>query len=106
MVLVVKNLTGNAGGARDAGSIPESGRFPGGGHGNPLQRSCLENPMDSRGCWAAVHSVTQNWIHTEQISQFMLKFSGLLKNNYELSMCARKIVQTSLRMERLFVSLG
>ena len=46
-MLVVKNLTGNAGGARDAGSIPESGRSPGGGHGNPLQRSCLENPMDS-----------------------------------------------------------
>jgi len=42
----------------------------------------------------------------KHITQFMLKFSGLLKNNYELSMCARKIVQTSLRMGRLFVSLG
>ena len=42
MVQEVKNRPANAG---DAGSIPESGRFPGGGHGNPLQ-GCLENPMD------------------------------------------------------------
>ena len=70
---MVKNLTANAEDVRDAGSIPESGRSPGGGHGNPLQYSCLENPMDSRDFWAVVHSVTQNWIHTEQISQFMLK---------------------------------
>ena len=40
----------NAGDARDTGSIPGSGRSPGGGHGNPLQYSCLENPMD-RGAW-------------------------------------------------------
>lgn len=42
----------------------------------------------------------------KHITQFMLKFSGLLKNNYELSMCARKTVQTSLRMGRLFIPLG
>ena len=52
----IKNLPANAG---DAGSIPGLGRFPGGGHGNPLQYSCLENPMD-RGAWhAAVHGVTK-----------------------------------------------
>ena len=44
--LVVKNLPANAGDARDAGSIPRSGRCPGGGHGNPPQYSSLENPMD------------------------------------------------------------
>ena len=44
--VVVKNLSANAGGARDSGWIPESGRSPGGGHGCPLQYSCLENPMD------------------------------------------------------------
>ena len=44
--LVVKNLPANAGDARDLGSTPESGRSPAGGHGNPLQYSCLENPMD------------------------------------------------------------
>ena len=50
MVLVVKNLPANAGDIRDAGSIAGSGRSPGGGQGNPLQYSCLENPMD-RGAW-------------------------------------------------------
>ena len=49
---MVKNPPANAG---DLGSIPGSGRSPGGGHGNPLQHSCLENPMD-RGAWrATVH---------------------------------------------------
>ena len=46
MALVVKNLPGNAGDIRDRGSISGLGRFPGGGHSNPLQYSCLENPMD------------------------------------------------------------
>ena len=48
VALVVKNLPANAGDGRDAGSISESGRCPGAGHGNPLQYSCLENPMDRR----------------------------------------------------------
>ena len=43
---VVKNLPANAGDARDKGLIPGSGRFLGGGNGNPLQYPCLENPMD------------------------------------------------------------
>ena len=47
---MVKNLSANAGDIRDAGSIAESGRSPGEGHGNPLQYSCPENPMD-RGAW-------------------------------------------------------
>ena len=46
VALEVKNLPANAGDARDAGLIPGWGRSPGGGHGNPLQYSCLENPMD------------------------------------------------------------
>ena len=52
MALVVKNLPANTGDIREAGLIPGSGRSPGGGHGNPLQYSCLENPMD-RGAWRA-----------------------------------------------------
>ena len=52
MALVVKILPANAGDMRDAGSIPGSGRSPGGGHGNLLQYSCLENPMD-KGAWQA-----------------------------------------------------
>ena len=60
VVLVVKNPPANAGDARDAGSIPRSGRSPGGGHGNPLQYSCQENPMDGGAWWAAVHGVAES----------------------------------------------
>ena len=57
---MVKNPPANAGDIRDMGSIPESGRSPGGGHGNPLQYSYLENPMD-RGAWrATAHGVTES----------------------------------------------
>ena len=59
MVLVVKNPPANFGDIKDMGSIPGSGRSPGGGHGNPLQYSCLENPMD-RGAWAIVHRVVKS----------------------------------------------
>ena len=52
VALVVKNQPANAGDVRDSGLIPGLGRAPGGGHGNPLQYSCLENPMD-RGAWQA-----------------------------------------------------
>ena len=59
-VLVVKNPPTNAGDIRDMGLIPGLGRSPRGGHGNPLQYSCLENPMD-RGAWRAmVHGVTKS----------------------------------------------
>ena len=61
--LVVKNLPANVGDVTDAGLIPESGRSPGGGHGNPLQHSCLENPMDRGACRAIVHRVTKTWMH-------------------------------------------
>ena len=60
MGLVVKKLPANAGDIRDTGSVPGSGRSPGAGHGNPLQFSCLENPID-RGTWrAAVHRVAES----------------------------------------------
>ena len=54
---VVKNLPAIAGYARDTGSVPGLGQSPGGGHGNPLQYSCLENPMDREAWWATVHRV-------------------------------------------------
>ena len=57
---MVKNLPANAGDIRGVGSIPGSGRSPGGGHGNPLQYSSLENPMD-RGVWKAIfHRVAKS----------------------------------------------
>ena len=52
MALVVKNLLADAEGARDVGSVPGLGKASGGGHGNPLQYSCLENPMDRGVSWA------------------------------------------------------
>ena len=57
---VVKNPPANAGDARDVGSIPELGRFPGVGNGNPLQDSCLENFMDRGAWWATVHWATKS----------------------------------------------
>ena len=60
MALVVKNLPANSGDIRDVGLIPVSGRSPGGGFGNPLQYSCLENPMDRGAWWATVHGVTKS----------------------------------------------
>ena len=62
---MVKSLPANAGDLKDMGSTPGCGISPGGGHSNPLQYSCLENPMD-RGSWqAAVHRVTRNQTQTE-----------------------------------------
>ena len=55
MALVVKHPPANAGDIRDIGSNPVSGRSLGGGHGNPLQYSCLENPIDRGACWATVY---------------------------------------------------
>ena len=65
---MVKNLPANAGHIRDVGSIPGSGRSPGGGHGNPLQYACLEDPMD-RGAWRAiVRGVTKSGARLKQLS--------------------------------------
>ena len=58
--IAVKNPPASARDGRDMGSTPGWGRSPGGGHDNPLQYSCLENPMD-RGAWqATVHGVTKS----------------------------------------------
>ena len=58
---MVKNLPVNAGNAREADLIPELGGSPGGGHGSPLQYSCLENSMDRRAWQATVHGVAKSW---------------------------------------------
>ena len=57
--LVVKDPPASAGDIRDVGSIPGSGRYPGEGHGNPLQY-CMENSMDRGAWWAPVHGVTND----------------------------------------------
>ena len=63
---MVKNLHANAGDAGDGDLIPGLGRSPGGGHGNPLQYSCLENPVGRGGWWATVHAVS--WTQLKRLS--------------------------------------
>ena len=70
MVLVLKNPPANAGDIRDADSIPGLGRSLGGGHGNPLQYSCLENPMDRGAWWATFHRVAQSRTQLKQRGTF------------------------------------
>ena len=57
---MVKNPPANAGDARDPGLTPGRGRSPGGGNDNPLQYSCLGNPMDRGDWWATVHGVAKS----------------------------------------------
>ena len=59
---MVKNLSASAGDARDIGSIPGSGRSPGGRYGKPLQYSCLENLTDRGAWWATVHGAAKSQI--------------------------------------------
>ena len=71
LVLVVKDLPTNAGDIRDLGSIPGLGRPPGGGHGHPLQYSCLENDTD-RGAWRAiVHGVAKSQTQLKRLSTYI-----------------------------------
>ena len=63
---MIKNLVANAGDAKHVGLIPGSGRSPGVGNDNPLQYSCLENPMGRRVQWATVHGDTKSQTQLEQ----------------------------------------
>ena len=69
MVLVVKNPPANAG---DVGCIPGLEISPGGGHGNPLHYSCLENPMERGAWWPRVHTVAQSWTQLKQLNMHTL----------------------------------
>ena len=60
MALAVKNLPASTRDIKNKGSIPGLERSPGGGHGSPLQYSCLENPMDREDWWATVHRVSKS----------------------------------------------
>ena len=66
---MVKNPTASAGDVRDLGLTPGSGVSPGGGHGNPLQYSCPENPMDRGAWWATVHGVSKSQKRLKQLSR-------------------------------------
>ena len=68
VALVVKNLPANTGDVREVGLISGLGRSPGEKHGNPVQYSCLENPMDIGAWWATVHGVTKSWTRLKRLS--------------------------------------
>ena len=82
MALVVKNLPTSAGEIRDLASNPELGRSPGGGHGNPLQYSCLENPMDREAWWATVHGVTQRQTRLKRLVMHPCTYSTRNSTQY------------------------
>ena len=76
MAVVVKTLLADAGDVRDVGSIPGSGRSPGGGNSNSLQYSCLENPMDREALWAIVHGVAKSQTRLKRLSSSIYLFIG------------------------------
>ena len=78
---MVKNPPANAG---NTGSIPESGRSPGGENGNPVQYSCLENNMDRGACWATVHRVTKSRTQLRCLS--VHTHNGVKKFPFKLSL--------------------
>ena len=71
-MLVIKNSFYNVEDVRDMGLIAGLGRAPRGGHCNPLQYLCLENPMDRGAWWATVHRVTKSWTRLKQLSMHAL----------------------------------
>ena len=76
MMLVLKNPSANAGDIKEAGLIPGSARSPGGGHGNTLQYSCQENPMD-KGTWrATVHRAAKSRTRLKRLSTHACRHAG------------------------------
>ena len=69
VALVVKNLPANARDIRDAGLIPGLGRSPGGGNGNPLEKSCLKDPTDREAWRATVHSMAKSQTQLKGLSR-------------------------------------
>ena len=85
VVLVVKNLPDNAWDTNDEGLIPESGRSPGEGNGNPIQYPCLENPMD-RGTWQATDpGVAKSWTGLKWLSMHALSLKNFQSLIIELN---------------------
>ena len=91
---MVKNTPANAGDARDGGSMPVLGRSAGGGNGNPLQYSCLENCMDRGASWATVHGVAKSGTLLKRLSTHARgQYAGTGKSLCAIS-CTNKIKPT------------
>ena len=102
---------------RDACSISGSGRSPGGGHGNPLQYSCLENPMDRGAWWAIVHRITKSWTRLKQLSTHTCRVYKEVNNSIRertynpikngqrlrIGMCPRRCINSSWHMKTLSI---
>ena len=104
MALVVKNAPANAQDIRDMGSVSGSGKSPGGGHGNILQYSSLENPMD-RGAWqATVHRVSKNQARLKQLRTLLFNRSERI--NWERTQCLKQLIKllTCLDLLRMLQS--
>ena len=105
MALVVKNLPASAGDIRDSGLIPGSGRSPGGGHGNPLQYSCLENPMDRGGWQATIHRVTKNqtWLKEPSTRTPIIQtLTSLLSHGTRVGLCKQEHRAKVVRLRKWF----
>ena len=104
---MVKNLSANKGGTVDVGSIPGSGRSPGGGNGHPLQYSYLQNPRDKGAYWAVVRGVSKELGMNEKLN--INKVTGLILGGKEdihsSCLCPLKIRKMSLDVERKKPSL-
>ena len=105
---MVKNLSASAGNVRDSGLMTGSGRSPGGVHGNPLQYSCLENPMDRAAWWATVHRVTKSQTRLRRLNRHntmrKLKNSAQRFNN-RLDQGKEKEKRINVLEERLVESI-
>ena len=99
MALVVKNTAANAGDIRDAGMTPGSGRSPAGGHGNPLQYSCVEDPMH-RGAWRAiVQWVEKSRTRLKRLSTHALRRWALqMRGRWESTWQVQRPVQTPVSL--------
>ena len=96
VALVVKKLLANAEDIKDTCSIPGSGRSPGGGHGNPLQYPCLENPMDRGAQWATVHGIPQSQTQLKRLSM-------IRKMIFEKDMIFAKDKNISFQLNKILV---
>ena len=103
---MVKNLPANTGDTRDSDSVPGSGRYPGVENGNPIQYSCLGNPMDRGAWWATIHGVTksQTCLRTAQ------HFSVMFRNFTLICCCERQfgsiVYDGNNTLMLMFFSLG
>jgi hypothetical protein len=95
----VKNLPADVGDSRDVGLIPGLGKSPGGGNGNPLQYSCLEDPMDRGAWWATVHGVRKSQARVSEHARPSLPAQPLSPSSLGAREPAGLLPSTSPRLE-------